>query len=95
MGNHTVGAAMVACAEIAADRRKDGETALDILDMAADRSGVRGMDAEFDDAPYDETPFRALLLEAFGKDYDAATDSDGEGFYEGVWRPFSERYDLR
>lgn len=94
MGNHAVGRAMVAIAESIAERRKEGETALDILDIAADRSEVRGMDAEFDDAPYDDGPFRSLLLEAFGEDYDPTTDSDGEGFYEGVWRPFSERYDL-
>lgn len=94
MGNHSVGSAMVACAEIAADRRKDGETALDILDMAADKSGVRGMDAEFDDAAYHDTPFRALLLEAFGEGYDPADDEDGDHFYDRVWQPFSERYDL-
>lgn len=94
MGNHAVGRAMVAVAETLAERRKDGETALDILDIAAARSEVRGMDAEFDDAAYDETPFRDLLIEAFGADYDPATDVDGEGFYEGVWRPFRERYDL-
>ncbi|WP_439538720.1 hypothetical protein [Sphingomonas sp.] len=94
MGNHAVGAAMVACAEIAAERRRDGETALDILDMAADKSGVRGMDAEFDDAAYDDTPFRALLLEAFGADYDAEADEYGDDFYDAVWKPFSARYDL-
>ncbi|OAN52839.1 hypothetical protein [Sphingobium sp. TCM1] len=94
MGNHAVGRAMVAIAETIAERRKDGETALEILDIAADRSEVRGMDAEFDDAADDDTAFRALLLEAFGEDYDPATDVDGEGFYEGVWRPFTERYGL-
>jgi len=94
MGNHAVGRAMVVVAETIAERRKEGETALDILDIAADRSEVRGMDAEFDDAGFEDGAFRSLLLEAFGKDYDAATDEDGEGFYEGVWRPFSERYDL-
>lgn len=94
MGNHAVGRAMVAVAETLADRRREGETALDILDIAADGSGVRGRDAEFDDAGWEDGPFRSLLLEAFGADYDPSTDVDGEGFYEGVWRPFRERYDL-
>lgn len=85
---------MVACAEIAAERRREGETALEILDMAADKSGVRGMDAEFDDAAYDDTPFRALLLEAFGEGYDAENDEWGDDFYDQVWKPFCERYNL-
>jgi hypothetical protein len=94
MGDHAVGAAMVAIAETIADRRKPGETALDILDIAADRSGVRGRDAEFDDSIDEEGPFRSLLLEAFGADYDPEDDEEGDAFYDRVWSPFMARYNL-
>lgn len=100
MGNHAVGRAMVACAEIAVERRKDGETALDILDMAADKSGVRGMDAEFDDAFLPGQPMFELVVEAFGDGEDfSEPDADGEDefwdrFYDGPYAKFNERYGL-
>lgn len=100
MGNHAVGRAMVACAEIAAERRKDGESALDILDMAADKSDVRGMDAEFDDAFLPGTPMFALVVEAFGEGqaFDEPDEDDCDDFwdrfYDGPYAKFSERYEL-
>lgn len=94
MGNHSIGRAYVAAVTMAAKRRTDNDTALSILDEAADLTGIRGMDAEFDDAPYEEGPFREILIEAFGEDYDPSTDEDGEGFYESIERPFSERFGL-
>lgn len=94
MGNHSIGMAFVAVAEAAAKRRGPDEAALDILDEAAERTDIRGMDAEFDDAPYEDGPFRSLLIEAFGNGDDFAVDEDGERFYENCKAPFSKRYDL-
>lgn len=101
MGNYAVGSAFVACAEIAAERRRPGETALEILDMAADKSGVRGMDAEFDDATMFGEPFCDLIIEAFGNhaDFNPPYDDDEfedayERFYDGPYSAFRKRYDL-
>jgi len=94
MGNHSIGRAFVATAEIAGARRLPGETALDVLDLAAERTEIAGADAEFDDAPYEEGVFRSLLIEAFKPDYSDDEDEDGDLFYEEVYRPFSERYEL-
>jgi hypothetical protein len=94
MGNHAVGRAMVAVAEVMADRRKPGETALDILDIAADKTEIRGADAEFDDAPDVDGPFRSLLIEAFGDGDTFEDDDEGERFYDKVYEPFNKRYEL-
>lgn len=94
MGNHSIGRAYVAAVSMAYKRRRPDESALSILDEAAEFTDIRGMDAEFDDEPYVDGPFRSLLLEAFGEGYDPETDVDGEGFYETVERAFSERYEL-
>lgn len=97
MGNHSIGRAFVAAAEIAASRRRENETALDILDEAAIRTEIRGADAEFDDAPYEDGLFRSLLIEAFCPDYEPVEDEDGDDssdFYDRVYEPFSERYSL-
>lgn len=94
MGNHSIGRALVAAVEMAAARRGENETALSILDEAVERTDIRGMDAEFDEAPYEEGAFRSLLIEAFGGGYDPSQDEDGDDFYESVYRPFSERYEL-
>lgn len=94
MGNHAIGRMFVATAEIAGSRRLPDETALDILDLAAERTEISGADAEFDDAPYEEGMFRSLLIEAFNPDYSDEHDDDGDLFYETVERPFSERYGL-
>ena len=94
MGNHSIGRAFVAAVEMAAARRRDGEPALACLDEAAERVEIRGADAEFDDSPYEEGAFRTLLIEAFGPDYNSDGDEDGDEFYEHVYRPFSERYEL-
>lgn len=85
---------MVAVAEVAGERRREGETALEILDEAADRSEVRGMDAEFDDAGHEDGLFRSLLIEAFGEGDDFADDEEGERFYDTCWTKFRKRYEL-
>ena len=94
MGNHSIGRAMVAAVEMAADRRREGETALAIFDEAADRVEIRGADAEFDDAPWEDGPFRTLLIEAFCPDFTPDDDEDDDGFYDRVYTPFNERYEL-
>jgi hypothetical protein len=94
MGNHSIGRAMVAAVEMAAQRRRPDETALDILDEAAERTEIRGADAEFDDSCDDDGPFRALLIEAFGDGRSFDDDDEGEAFYEHVYEPFRQRYEL-
>lgn len=94
MGNHSIGRTFVAAVEIAAERRREGETALEILDDAAERTEIRGADAEFDDAPYEEGLFRQLLIEAFAPDYTADDDEYGDVFFDTVYEPFSQRYGL-
>lgn len=94
MGNHSIGRAMVAAVEMAAERRREGETALAIFDEAAERVEIRGADAEFDDAPWEDGPFRTLLIEAFCPDFTPDDDEDDDGFYDRVYTPFNERYEL-
>lgn len=99
MGNHAVGRAMVAVAEVAAERRKPGESAIDILDEAAERSEIRGMDAEFDDAIMPGEPMFDLIIEAFanGETFNLEDDDnedEWDRFYEGPYNAFRERYNL-
>ncbi len=102
MGNHAVGRAFVACATIAAKRRREGETALEILDEAADASDVRGMDAEFDDATCFGEPFCDLIIEAFGDpdDFRSSYEDEDESeeayirFQNGPYEAFRNRYEL-
>lgn len=85
---------MVRVATALADQReKTGQTAMEILDTAC--SGYRGCDAEFDDALFPGDVFGNLVAEAFGvKDYDPASDPDGDVWYEMVHAPFKQRYGL-
>lgn len=95
MGNHSAGAAIVALAETMADRRRAGETAISILDAAASKAKASSgfsPDIELDDAPYDDTPFRALLVEAYGDGDDFSDDEDGERFYVTCLSPFFEAH---
>lgn len=97
MGNHSIGRAMVAAVEMAAERRREGESALSIFDEAAERVEIRGADAEFDDAPWEDGPFRTLMIEAFCPGYVPVPDEDGDDsgdFYDRVYTPFNERYSL-
>lgn len=96
MGNHAIGRAMVSIATALVERRREGETALDILDMAADRSEIRGTGAEFDGACYEDDMFRDLLIEAFanGEEFDTDDDDEMDAFYDRVIEPFSKRYGL-
>lgn len=102
MGNHAIGRAFVACAVMADKRRREGETALEILDEAADATEVRGMDAEFDDATMLGEPFCDLIIEAFGDpgDFKASYEDDDESeaayerFYDGPYQAFRKRYQL-
>lgn len=101
MGNHAIGVAFVAVAVAMAERRREGETALEILDQAADKSGVRGMDAEFDDDIMIGEPFANLIVEAFGEGETFAHGGDDDenervetAFYEGPYLKFNKRYEL-
>lgn len=94
MGNHTAGAMIVALAVTMAERRRDGETAMQILDTAvkaAQESGSYSSDTEYDDAPFEEGPFRSLLIEAFGNGDTFAEDEDGERFFDTCYWPFKQR----
>ena len=99
MGNHDVGRAIEAGAigfwfgNGGAPVTK--ERALAALDAIVPEH-FRGSDAEFDDATSPEGPLGQLLAIAFGP-YPAPghePDADGEGWYEGIERPFYERYDF-
>lgn len=102
MGNHAVGRAFVAYAAAIAKRRREGETAIEILDEAAEASGVRGMDAEFDDATCFGEPFCDLIIEAFGNpdEFKAVYDDEEESeeayirFQNGPYDAFRNRYGL-
>jgi hypothetical protein len=98
MGNHDVGRAMGAVARgfwaANGDAPVTKEKALAVLDAAGKQ--FRGADAEFDDELFPDEPLGRLIAIAFGpwtKEQQAA-DLDGEGWYEGIQRPFSKRYDF-
>ncbi len=106
MGNHAVGAAFIGIAETMIERRLEGETALMILDAAADKSGIRGADAEFDDSLDTSEPVGRLIFEAFAPNgvediprYDELneTDEDYDAFddlFEATFGEFRKRYKL-
>ena len=100
MGNHDVGRAMSAAAK--GFWAGNGEApvtkdkALAVLDAAAE--DFIGADAEFDDELRGDTPLSRLIAIAFEAtpdllaSRDGELDDDGEGWYEGSQRQFSERY---
>lgn len=99
MGNHHIGRAMGAAARgfwaANGDAPVSKEQALVFLDAAAE--GFRGADAEFDDELYPGEPLGRLIAIAFGPwppEGGAPPDDDGAGFYEGIERPFKDRYDF-
>jgi hypothetical protein len=65
MGNNRLGATMASVTEAMVGRRREGETALELLDAAADAAGIRDMDADFDGQDDAEEPLGRLLFEAF------------------------------
>lgn len=98
MGNHHVGRALEAAAK--GFWLGNGETAvtkeraLEVIDAIAEE--FRGSDAEFDDATYPNEPLGRLMAIAFGPypEPGAEPDHEGEGWYEGIERPFFERYNF-
>lgn len=98
MGNHHVGRAMGAAARafwaIHEDAPLTKEQALKVLDAAGEQ--FRGVDAEFDDECFPDEPLGRLLAVAFGPwpIPGQEPDDDGEGWYEGIERPFRARYDF-
>ena len=96
MGNHAAGNAFANIAKALASRRKEGETALEILDEAFERSGIgHGCDAEFEDATMPGDVFYDLINEAFndGQCYNDPDDAF-EAWYDDVYAKFRERYKL-
>jgi hypothetical protein len=98
MGNHDVGRAMGATARGFwagnGDAPVTKEKALAVLDASAEQ--FRGADAEFDDECFPEEPLGRLLAIAFGPwpVPGQEPDEDGEGWYEGIERPFRDRYEF-
>lgn len=101
MGNHDVGRAMAAGAKGFWAGRGDNpvkpEDAMAVLDAIAE--DFRGADAEFDDEFFGETPLSKLVAVAFEATPEqlASRDEDiddGEAWYEGVYRRFSQRYEF-
>lgn len=98
MGNHAAGDAFANMAKALASRRRNGETALEILDEAFEKSGIgHGCDAEFEDATSPGDPFYDLINEAFapvGKVYDFNDDDSYDEWADDVYSKFRERYKL-
>lgn len=98
MGNHDVGRAMGAAARgfwsINGDDPVTKEKALSFLDAVGEP--FRGADAEFDDETFEEEPLGRILAIAFGPwpVPGQEPDDDGEGWYEGIERPFRDRYEF-
>lgn len=104
MGNHDVGRAMSAGAKGFWAGRGDNPVtpaeAMAALDAVAEE--FRGADAEFDDEFFGETPLSKLVALAFeatpeqiaSRDGEGPPDDDGDAWYEGVYRKFSERYNF-
>lgn len=101
MGNHDVGRSMAASAEVfwatmdAVNAKPTKEQALSVLDIAA--KNFHGADAEFDDEFFGETPLSKLVALAFDATPEEIDDRDnstheGELWYEGPYRRFSNRY---
>lgn len=100
MGNHHVGRAMAVGAKVFWATNEDQivsqQTALTILDIIAE--DFIGSDAEFDDEANTDTPLTRLIAVAFDAtpeelaDLYGETDTDGELWYEGPYRKFSNRY---
>jgi hypothetical protein len=97
MGNHAAGAMIVTTVEAMADRRRPGESAMDILDAALAKvkaSPGFSTDAEFDDAAQPETPFGQVITEAFGTPGKVYDDPEGDDWYDDVYAPFAQRFGL-
>lgn len=94
MGNHAAGSMIVNVATAMFERRRSGETAIQILDAAVEKAKASpgySSDTEYDDAPWKDGPFRSLLIEAFGNGDDFADDDDGERFFDNCYWPFKQR----
>lgn len=106
MGNHTAGALIVGIAVAMNERRRENETARDVLSAAMDRamsSSGFSTDVEFDDDATPDSPFGKLLIEVYkpesrdAGEYEDDDDGDGEGYdlyYDEVYGPFREEYGL-
>lgn len=100
MGNHDVGRGMGAAARGFwagnGEAPVSKERALAVLDAAAEL--YRGADAEFDDECFPDEPLGRLMAIAFGpwppEGHEPEDDIDGEGWYEGIVRPFRQRYEF-
>lgn len=100
MGNHDVGRSMASSAELFWHLVNEEEVtpiiAKSALDIAA--KPYIGADAEFDDEFIQPTPLSKLISIAFEatetemKSLDGSLDDDGDAFYEGPYRRFSDRY---
>jgi len=89
MGNNRLGATFAKIAETMVARRREGETALEILDAAAEAAEIRGMDMDFDGQDMSDEPLGRLLFEAFSPNgvadierYDAVSQSIDDGELE-------------
>jgi hypothetical protein len=89
MGNNRLGATFAKMAETIVARRREGETALEILDAAAEAADIRGMDMDFDGQDSTSEPLGRLLFEAFSPNgvadierYDEVSESIDDGEFE-------------
>lgn len=105
MGNHEVGRSLAASAKVfwktVGDRAVTKDEALSVLDLAAE--DFIGADAEFDDEMTTDTPLSRLVAVAFeatpeeiadlkGELDEGRIEDQGELWYDGPYRRFSDRY---
>lgn len=65
MGNFAVGRQMGSLVKVMVERRLEGETAIQILDAAAEMCELNGTDAEFEDDKRTDQPLGRIIFEAF------------------------------
>lgn len=97
MGNHDAGHKIVIAATLMSERRRDGESAIEILDRAVEIADAMGADAEFDDDANLDTPLGTLITEAFapsGRIYDPESEDDQDAWYDDCYQAFSDRFGL-
>lgn len=99
MGNHNVGAAFAAAADVfwfmvPEDSTPTMEETLNALELVGNR--FRGADAEFDDELIDHTtPLGHMVAIAFeATPEELAQDEDNDAWYEGPYTRFREYFEF-
>ena len=97
MGNHNVGEAFAAAADVfwlAVQGSPSKELTLKALEAVGNR--CRGADAEFDDELHDgTTPLGRMVAIAFdASPQELSADDDGDAWFEGPYMRFRQHFDF-